>query len=134
MSCSTIGPSFLMIFSSLFSHYHYLCQSFRLVFLQDIFQHKTDQMLECCEGIIGIADEFCINGSHEGELDTCLHSLMLMTFFGWMYNSAICHPSLVKVAAIHNMLLLTNMTEFLGKVTYMVPCIPLLLTYITPLH
>ena len=112
VSCSTIGSSFLMIFSSLFSHYHYLCQSFRLVFLQDIFQHNNDQTLECCEGIIGIADEFCINGCHEGERDTYLHSLMLMTFFGCMYNGAICHPSLVKVAAIHNVLLQTNMTKF----------------------
>ena len=83
-----------------------------------------DQILECCKGVIGIADDVVIHGCNDKEHDQCLHTLMQVTrehglvfngekcatkqpsikFLGWIYDkdSAYLDPS--KVTAIHNML------------------------------
>ena len=40
------------------------------------FQCMMDQILECCEGVIGIADDIVIYGKDDAEHDRRLHNLM----------------------------------------------------------
>ena len=40
---------------------------FGLACAQDIFQRMMDQILDCCEGVIGIADDIIIHGKDDAE-------------------------------------------------------------------
>ena len=64
--------SLLTTFNSPFGRYHFLQLPFGLVYSQDIFQKKMDQILEECQGCIGIADDITIHGHTEAEHDACL--------------------------------------------------------------
>ena len=64
--------SLLTSFNSPFSRYCFLQLPFGLVCSQDIFQKKMDQILEECQGCIGIADDITVHGSTEAEHDACL--------------------------------------------------------------
>ena len=148
--------SLLTTFNSPFSRYHFLQLSFGLVCSQDIFQKKMDQILEECQGCIGIADDITIHGHTEAEHDACLWDLMHITckydlvfnpqkthvkaqainFFGCLYDANGIHPYPGKVNAVHALPAPTNITElqeFLGLVTYLSPFIPGLSTLTTPL-
>ena len=149
--------SLLMTFNSPFRRYHFLQLPFGLVCSQDIFQKKMDQILEECQGCIGIADDITIHGCTEAEHNACLQDLMhiahkydlvfnlqkthlkaqAINFFGCLYNVNGVHPDLGKVNAVHALLAPTNITElqeFLGLVTYPSPFIPGLSTLTTPLQ
>ena len=43
---------------------------------QDIFQWMMDQILTCCNGVIGIADDVVVHGKDDKEHDKCLHKFM----------------------------------------------------------
>ena len=45
---------------------------FGLVCSQDIFQKKMDQILEECQGCIGITDDITVHGCTKAEHDACL--------------------------------------------------------------
>ena len=115
-----------------------------------------DQILEECQGCIGIADNITIHGHTEAEHDTHLRDLMRITckynlvfnpqkthvkaqavkFFGCLYNANGVHPDPGKVHAVHALPAPTNITElqeFLGLVTYLSPFIPGLSTLTVPL-
>ena len=115
------------------------------------------QILEECEGCIGIADDITIHGLMEAEHDAHLWKLMevaqkyvlvfnskkmqvkapMMKFFGCLYDESIVHPDPKKVDAVHALPTPTNITElheFLGMVTYLSPFIPGLSTLTAPLH
>ena len=82
-----------------------------LLVAQDIFQWIMDQILECCKGVIGIADDVIIHGHDDIEHDQCLHTLMHVTredglvfngekcavkqpsikFFNWIYDEDDTH-------------------------------------------
>ena len=62
----------LTTFNSPFGRYCFLRLPFGLVCSQDIFQKKMDQILEECQGCIGIADDITIHGHTEVEHDACL--------------------------------------------------------------
>ena len=64
--------SMLTAFNSPFSRYRFLRLPFGLVCSQDIFQKKMDQILEECQGCIGIADDITIHGHTEVEHDAHL--------------------------------------------------------------
>ena len=64
--------SLLMTFNSPFRGYHFLQLPFGLACSQDIFQKKMDQILEECQGCMGIADDITIYGHTEAEHDACL--------------------------------------------------------------
>ena len=148
--------SLLTTFDSPFGRYCFLQLPFGLVCSQDIFQKKMDQILEECQGCIGIADDITILGHTEAEHDTCLRDLMrvahkydlvfnpqkthmkaqAINFFGCLYNANGVHPDPGKVNAIHALPAPTNTTElqeFLGLVTYLSPFIPGLSTLTAPL-
>ena len=66
----------LTTFNSPFGRYHFLQLPFGLVCSQDIFQKKMNQILEECQGCIGIADDITIHGHTEAEHDAHLWDLM----------------------------------------------------------
>ena len=116
-----------------------------------------DWILECCEGVIGIADDVVIHGWDDKEHDWHLHTLMQVTrehgvvfngekcavkqpsvkFFGWIYDKDGAHPDPSKVAAIHNMPAPetpSQLQKFLGMVTYLSSFVPSLSSFTASLH
>ena len=116
-----------------------------------------DQILEECEGCIGIADDITIYCHTEAKHDAHLRKLMevalkyglvfnpkkaqakapLVRFFGCLYDESGVHPDPEKVDAVHALPTPTNVTElqeFLYMVTYLSPFIPGLSTLTAPLH
>ena len=116
-----------------------------------------DQILEECQGCIGITDDITVHGHAETEHFACLCTLMWIThkydlvfnpqkthvkaqavnFFGCLYNANGVHLDPGKVDAIHTLQAPTNITklqEFLGLVTYLSPFIPGLSTLTASLH
>ena len=139
--------SMLTTFNSPFGRYCFLQLPFGLVCSQDIFQKKMDQILEECQGCIGIADNITVHGWTEAEHDAHLQDLMrvahkydlvfnpqkthmkaqAINFFGCLYDANGVHPDPGKVNAVHALPAPTNITElqeFLGLVTYLSPFIP----------
>ena len=123
---------------------------------QDIFQQMMDQILECCEGVIGITDDVIIHGKDDEDHDSNLHNFMRVacehglifngekcevkkdsvTFFETVYDANGAHPDPKKVDAIHKMPPPDNkqqLQHFLGMVTYLSPFIPSLSTHTAPL-
>ena len=96
---------------------------FGLVMSQDVFQRKTDQILEECPGTIGIADDVAVFGKNEAEHGANLHHLLAVAkkhglifngkkcaikqqaiqFYGVTYDQDGAHPNPDKVAAIKGM-------------------------------
>ena len=116
-----------------------------------------DQILEECQGCIGIADDITVHGRTKAEHNTCLQNLMwiahkydlvfnpqkthmkaqAINFFGCLYDANGVHPDPGMVDALHTLLASTNvreLQEFLGLVTYLSPFIPGLSTLTAPLH
>ena len=52
---------------------------FRLTCAQDIFQRMIDQILDNCEGVIGITDDIIIHGNDDAKHDRRLHKFMKVT-------------------------------------------------------
>ena len=115
-----------------------------------------DQILEHCEGAIGIADDVVIHGKDDAEHNRNLHKFMhfvrehglvfngekcegkqdSVTFFGTVYNADGTHPDHQKVHAVHQMPppeTPSQLQQFLGMVTYLSPFIPSLSTHTAPL-
>ena len=115
-----------------------------------------DQILEHCEGIIGIADDVIIHGKDYEDHDRNLHNFMhaacehglvfngkkcevkkdSVTFFGTVYDANGAHPDPKKVDAIQKMPPPDNkqqLQHFLGMVMYLSPFIPSLSTHTAPL-
>ena len=82
-----------------------------------------DQILECCEGVIGIADDVVIHGKDDEDHERNPHNFMhiacehgpvfngekcevkkdSVTFFGTVYDANGAHPDPKKVDTIHKM-------------------------------
>ena len=146
----------LTTFNSPFGRYCFLQLPFGLGCSQDIFQKKMDQILEECQGCIGIADNITVHGRTEAEHDARLRDLMqfarkydlvfipqkmhvkaqAVNFFSCLYDANGVHPDPGKVDAVHALPAPTNVTElqeFLGLITYLSPFIPGLSTLTAPL-
>ena len=116
-----------------------------------------DQILDCCEGVIGITDDIIIHGKDDTEHDRRLHKFMKVTrehglvlnkkkcevksnsvkFFGCVYDKHGAHPDPSKVSAIKEMPAPQNKGElqsFLGMVTYLSPFIPQLSSHTATLR
>ena len=111
---------------------------------QDVFQHRMVQILEQCDGVIGIADDIIVFGDSEQSHDRNLHRLMTVAattgfkfnsskctikdphvlFFGMMYDVNGVHPDPSKVKAMPPPTDPTKLREFLGMVTYLSSFIP----------
>ena len=107
---------------------------------QNIFQWMTDQILECCEVDIGIADKVIIHWKDE-EHNQKLHRFISIahehglvfngekcevkqdsvTFFGTVYNADGAHPDPKKVDVVHQMPPpeTPSQLQFLGIATYL---------------
>ena len=148
--------SLLTTFNTPWGRYRFVHLSWGLSCAQDIFQWMMDQILECCEGVIGIADDIIIHGKDDEDHDRNLHNFMhtacehglgfngekcevkkdSVTFFGTVYDANGAHPDPKKVDAIHKMPPPDNkqqLQHFLGMVTYLSPFIPSLSTHTAPL-
>ena len=141
------ASSLLTTFNSPFGRFCYKRMPFGLNVRQDVFQHRMDQILEQCDGVIGIADDIIVFGDSEQSHDRNLHRLMTVAattgfkfnsskctikdphvlFFGMIYDVNGVHPDPSKVKAIKAMPSPTDpikLREFLGMVTYLSPFIP----------
>ena len=56
--------------------YRFIRLPFGLICSQDIFQRMMDQILEHCEGVIGIAEDVVVHGKDDEEHNRRLHNLM----------------------------------------------------------
>ena len=135
------------MFNTPYGQYYFLHLPFGLACSQDVFQKRMDQILEECEGYIGIADDVTIHGHTEADQDACLWKPMevaqkyglvfnpkkrkfktpMVKFFGCLYEESGVNPDLEKVDDVHALPTQTNITElqkFLGMVTYLCPFIP----------
>ena len=112
--------SLLTTFNTPWGRYRFIHLPWGLTCAQDIFQWMMDQILECCEGAIGIADDIIIHRKDDEEHD--LHRFMCVahehglvfngdkcdvkkdsvTFFGTVYDADGAHPD-PKVDAVHQM-------------------------------
>ena len=149
--------SLLTTFNTPWGWYRFICLPFGLACSQDIFQWMMDQILECCEGVIGISDNIVIHGKDDAEHNRHLHNLIQVahehglvfnwekcdvkatsvTFFGTVYDEDGAHPDPKKVEAIHKMPPQEGPQElqkFLGMTTYLSPFIPSLSTLTAPLQ
>ena len=115
--------SLLTTFNTPWGWYRFIHLPFGLTCSQDIFQQMMDQILEHCEGVIGITDGVVVHGKYDAEHDRCLHNLMpvthdhglvfnwekcdvkatSVTFFSTVYDKDGAHPDPKKVEAIHKM-------------------------------
>ena len=106
-----------------------LCQAYS----QDVFffQERMDQILEECEGCIGIANDITVHGHTEAKHEVCLWKLMevawkyglvfnpkqtqvkapLVKFFGCLYDESGVHLDPQKVDVAHVLPTPTNITE-----------------------
>ena len=58
---------------------------------QDIFQEMMDQILECCEGDIGITDDVIIHGKDDEVHSQNLHGFMCLAHeHGLVFNGEKC--------------------------------------------
>ena len=149
--------SLLTTFNTPWGRYRFIRLPFGLACSQDIFQRMMDQLIERCEGVIGIADDVVIHGKDDAAHDRCLHNFMKVarehglvfnrekcdvkassvTFFGTVYDKDGAHPDPKKVEAIHRMPAPQDPQElqrFLGMITYLSPFIPSLSTFTAPLR
>ena len=121
--CIDYESSLLTMFNTPWGRYRLIHLPWGLTCAQDIFQWMVDQILECCEGAIGITDEVIIHGKDDEEHDWNLHRFMCVThkhglvfngdkcevkrdsvtFFGTVYNADGAHPDPKKVDAVHQM-------------------------------
>ena len=110
--------SLLTMFNAPWGRYRFVHLPCGLTCAQDIFQWMMDQILECCEGAIGIADDVIIHGKDDEEHRfmqvTCKHGLVFngdkcevkkdsVTFFGTAYYTDGAHPDPKKIDAVHQM-------------------------------
>ena len=104
--------SLLTTFNTPWGRYRFVHLPWDLVSAQDIFQWMMDQILEHCEGAIGIANGVVIHGNDDEEHDQNLHRFMhvaqqhglvfngekwevrkdSVTFFGTAYDADGAHP------------------------------------------
>ena len=132
----------LTTFQTPFGRYCVLRLPFGLSVSQDIFQLEMDRILEKCNGVCGIADDFVVYGTTEIEHDRNLlqfmdiakqHGLALnsakcdikcnkVSFFGQLYTSEGIKPDPQKVNDLRAMPVPTTKAElqqFLGFITYL---------------
>ena len=148
--------SLLTMFNTPWGRYRFVRLPWGLTCAQDIFQRMMDQILECCEGAIGITDDVVIHGKDDEDHDRNLHRFMRIarehglvfngdkcevkdsvTFFSTVYDADGAHPDPKKVDAVHQMPrpeTPSRLQQFLGMVTYLSPFIPSLSTHTAPLR
>ena len=71
--------SLLMTFNTSWVKFRFVHLPWGLACAQDIFQWMMDQILTCCNGVIGITDDIVIHGKDDKEHDKCLHKFMTVT-------------------------------------------------------
>ena len=149
--------SLLITFNTHRGRFRFVHLPFGLACAQDIFQRMMDQILDHCEGVIGIADDIIIHGKDDAEHDRRLHKFMRVArehglvlnkkkcevksnsvkFFGCVYDKHGAHPDPSKVSAIKEMPAPQNKGElqsFLGMVTYLSLFIPQLSSHTATLR
>ena len=149
------ASSLLTTFNTPWGRYRFVHLPWGLTRVQNIFQQMMDQILECCEGTIGIADDIVIHGKDDEEHYQNLHRFMhvalehglvfngekcevkqdSVTFCGTFYNADGAHPDPKKVDAVHQIPppeTPSQLQQFLGMVTYLLPFIPSLSTHTAP--
>ena len=79
--------SLLTTFNSPFRRYYFLHLPFGIVCSQDIFQKKMDQILEECQGCIGITDDITVHSHTKAEHIAHLQNLTCVTHkYGLVFN------------------------------------------------
>ena len=82
--------SLLTTFNTPWGRYRFVHLPWDLSCAQDIFQWMMDQILECCKGVVGIADDV-IYGKEDEDHDWKLHRFMQVTSqHGLVFNREKC--------------------------------------------
>ena len=149
--------SLLTTFNTHRGRFCFIHLPFGLACAQGIFQRMMDQILDRCEGVIGIADDIIIHGKDDAEHNRRLHKFMRVArehglvlnkkkcevksnsvkSFGCVYDKHGAHPDPSNVSAIKEMPAPQNKGElqsFLGMVTYLSPFIPQLSSHTATLR
>ena len=75
--------SILMMFNTPWGCYRFVHLPWGLACTQDIFQQMMDQILECCEGVTGIADDASSGDMiMKSTINACTHSCRLQENIG----------------------------------------------------
>ena len=83
--------SLLTMLNTPWGRYRFVHLPWGLTCAQDIFQWMMDQILECCEGAIGIADDVFIQGKDDEDHDRNLHRFMCIACeHGLVFNGDKC--------------------------------------------
>ena len=81
----------LTTFNSPFGRYCFLRIPFGLVMSQNVFQHRMDQVLEKCSGMVSIVDDIFLCEKTEGAHDRNLYNLMeVVKRHGLVFNGEKC--------------------------------------------
>ena len=95
--------SLLTTFNTHRGRFSFVRLPFGLACAQDIFQRMMDQILDCCEGVIGIADDIIIHGKDDAEHDRRLHKFMKVARhmdWYWTRRSVKSRASLLSSLAV----------------------------------
>ena len=92
--------SLLMIFNTPWGRFRFVHLHWGLVCAQDILQWMMDQILNCCDRVIGITDDVVVHGKDDKEHEKCLHQQIRVTSEHWLvFNKGKCavkQTSIVK--------------------------------------
>ena len=71
--------------------FRFVCLPLSLACAQDIFQQMMDQILTCCDGVIGTADDIVIHWKDDKEHGKHLHQFMTVAHeHGLVFNKDKC--------------------------------------------
>ena len=114
--------SLLTTFNTHRGRFCFVYLPFILACAQDIFQRMMNQILDCCEGVIGITNDIILHGKDGAEHDRRLHKFIKVTrehglvmnkkcevksnsakFCGCVYDKHRAHLDPSKISAIKEM-------------------------------
>ena len=137
----------LTTFRTPFGRFCFQRLPFGLSISQDLFQQRMDNIIEQCDGVVGISDDIVVYGETEEQHDTrlihffqiarkeglslnstkCTIKVNNISFFGRLYTDKGVLPDPTKVEDIVNMPTPENkqdLQRFLGMVTFLSSHIP----------
>ena len=84
---SMVITSYLTAFNSPFGHFYFVHLPFGLIFSQYIFQQMMDQILDRCEGTIGIVGDVVMHSRDDKIHNWHFHKFMQVAYnYGLVFN------------------------------------------------
>ena len=77
--------SLLTSFNTPWERLRFVCLPWGLACAQNIFQQMMDQILACCDGVIGITDGVVVHGKDDKKQDKHLHKFLRVAHEHWLF-------------------------------------------------